>query len=171
MAKFQVTSPDGEGFEVTAPDGASNAEVIAYAQTHWQAKTSQVVARTVKAEGRTFSFPNDATDDEISQAVNVALPPPIADNIPFYKDSSIITGGIFLLAILIIFFFLKKYAPAKLVNLYSVYCIIGRWVVKNFQKILIIAAVLFIFWMFRYEAFSTRPTRCLDRWYGEVVSC
>jgi hypothetical protein len=82
------------------------------------------------------------------------------EDTPFYKDGSIITCGLFLLAILIAFFLLRKLAPAKLANFYSV-----------FQKILIIAAVLFTFWMFRYEVTTTHPHQCLDRWYGEVVRC
>lgn len=32
MAKYRVTSPDGGTFEITAPDGASEADVLAYAQ-------------------------------------------------------------------------------------------------------------------------------------------
>lgn len=35
MPKYQVTSPTGEVFEVTAPDGATEAEVMAYAQTEF----------------------------------------------------------------------------------------------------------------------------------------
>lgn len=136
--------------------------------------------RIVHAEGKTFTFPDDATTDEISSALNEALPPARRDptqllfeieNIPFYKDGSVIAGGIFLLAILIAFFLLKKFAPAKLANLYSVFYIIGRWIARNFQKILIIAAVAFTFWMFRYEVTATHPHQCLDRWTGEVTHC
>lgn len=36
MPKYQVTSPDGKTFEVTAPDGASQDEVLAYAQSQFQ---------------------------------------------------------------------------------------------------------------------------------------
>lgn len=32
MAKYQITGPDGKAFEVTAPDGASEQDVLAYAQ-------------------------------------------------------------------------------------------------------------------------------------------
>lgn len=36
MPKYQVTSPDGKTFEVTAPDGARQDEVLAYAQSQFQ---------------------------------------------------------------------------------------------------------------------------------------
>lgn len=36
MPKYRITSPDGKTFEVTAPDGASEQDVLAYAQAHFQ---------------------------------------------------------------------------------------------------------------------------------------
>ena len=38
MAKYRITAPDGGTYEVTAPDTASEAEVMAYAQQNYQAK-------------------------------------------------------------------------------------------------------------------------------------
>lgn len=35
MPAYQVTSPDGKTFEITAPDGASQEQVLAYAQAQW----------------------------------------------------------------------------------------------------------------------------------------
>jgi hypothetical protein len=35
MAKFQITSPDGQKFEINAPEGASQDEVLAYAQSQF----------------------------------------------------------------------------------------------------------------------------------------
>lgn len=35
MAKFQITSPDGRKFEINAPEGASQDEVLAYAQSQF----------------------------------------------------------------------------------------------------------------------------------------
>jgi len=40
MAKFEITSPDGKRFEVSAPDGASQEEVLAYAQQQFAQKPS-----------------------------------------------------------------------------------------------------------------------------------
>jgi len=37
MAKYDVTAPDGSEYEVEAPEGASEAEIIKYAQTQWKA--------------------------------------------------------------------------------------------------------------------------------------
>lgn len=36
MPKFRITAPDGKSYEVTAPDGATQDEVLAYAQAHYQ---------------------------------------------------------------------------------------------------------------------------------------
>lgn len=38
MPKYRVTSPDGKSFEVTAPDGATQDEVLAYAQKNFASK-------------------------------------------------------------------------------------------------------------------------------------
>jgi hypothetical protein len=38
MAKYRITGPDGGTYEVTAPDTASEAEVLAYAQQNYQPK-------------------------------------------------------------------------------------------------------------------------------------
>lgn len=36
MPKYRITSPDGQSYEVTAPDGATEAEVLAYAQRNFK---------------------------------------------------------------------------------------------------------------------------------------
>lgn len=38
MPKFQITSPDGQKFEVNAPEGATQEQVLAYAQSQFQQK-------------------------------------------------------------------------------------------------------------------------------------
>jgi len=35
MATYQVSSPDGQSYEITAPDGASDRDVMQYAQNQW----------------------------------------------------------------------------------------------------------------------------------------
>ncbi len=50
MPRYELTSPDGKRFEVNAPDGASQADVLAYAQSQW---------KPPKAEEK----PYDPTDD------------------------------------------------------------------------------------------------------------
>lgn len=41
MAKYRIKAPDGSTFEVTAPDSASEAEVMAYAQSQFKAPEDQ----------------------------------------------------------------------------------------------------------------------------------
>jgi len=38
MAKYRVTSPDGETFEITAPEGATDEQVMQFAQSQWSAQ-------------------------------------------------------------------------------------------------------------------------------------
>lgn len=45
MAKYRITAPDGGTYEVTAPDTASEAEVLAYAQQNYQAKPTQAAPK------------------------------------------------------------------------------------------------------------------------------
>lgn len=53
MAKYQITGPDGTTYEVTAPDTASEAEVLAYAQKNYKPaeKPSEVVQQAKNAVG------------------------------------------------------------------------------------------------------------------------
>ena len=41
MAKYRITSPDGETFEIEAPDGATEDQVMDYAQSQWAAQKPQ----------------------------------------------------------------------------------------------------------------------------------
>lgn len=41
MPKFRITSPDGQTYEITAPEGATQEQVLAYAQQHHEAKPKQ----------------------------------------------------------------------------------------------------------------------------------
>lgn len=42
MPKYEITSPDGKKFEITAPEGATQDQVLAYAQSQWKAPKSNV---------------------------------------------------------------------------------------------------------------------------------
>jgi hypothetical protein len=44
MPKYRITSPDGRTYEVTAPDGASQADVMAYVQQHHASTPQQTPA-------------------------------------------------------------------------------------------------------------------------------
>jgi len=41
MPKYRITSPDGKTFEITAPEGATQGQVLAYAQSQFKAKPVQ----------------------------------------------------------------------------------------------------------------------------------
>jgi len=41
MPKFRITSPDGQSYEITAPEGATQEQVLAYAQQHHEASPQQ----------------------------------------------------------------------------------------------------------------------------------
>ena len=116
----------------------------------------------VDFEGKIYTFPDNASDDEVSSALqnqvdgeNLTSMFTAQENIPF-----IIGGGLCLLTVLISILLLRKLEPTKLASFYLI-----------LQKLLIMAALLFTFWMFRYEITPTHPHQCLDRWKGEVVRC
>jgi hypothetical protein len=76
-----------------------------------------------------------------------------------FTDGLITAGGIFFL-ITVGYIILRKQPQPRVLKIYSV-----------FQNLLIIATILFAFWMFRYDVTSGIPIRCLDRWQGVVGSC
>lgn len=49
MPKYEVTSPTGEKFEITAPEGATEADVMKYAQSQFQEKTPNALDVVGKA--------------------------------------------------------------------------------------------------------------------------
>jgi hypothetical protein len=55
MAKYRITAPDGGTYEVTAPDTASEAEVLAYAQQNYQAKPKAEAKGDGVSAGRVLS--------------------------------------------------------------------------------------------------------------------
>lgn len=66
MATYEIKSPEGETFEITAPDGASEQEVMQYAQSEFNKGKGELSAGNVArqfAQGLTFSF-----GDEIEAA-------------------------------------------------------------------------------------------------------
>lgn len=55
MGKYKVTSPDGQAYEITAPDGATNDEIMAYAQRNFK------MSKAPAAQAR--SFPKFLADE------------------------------------------------------------------------------------------------------------
>lgn len=45
MPTYRITSPDGQAFEVTAPDGASQDQVLEYAKSQWKKAPAQSAAK------------------------------------------------------------------------------------------------------------------------------
>jgi hypothetical protein len=45
MANFEITSPDGKKFEITAPEGATQEQVLAYAQSQFQQQAQPPVEK------------------------------------------------------------------------------------------------------------------------------
>jgi len=41
MPKYRITSPDGKTFEITAPEGATQEQVLSYAQSQWKAPQTE----------------------------------------------------------------------------------------------------------------------------------
>lgn len=82
MPTFEITAPDGNVYEVTAPEGVSEQEVLAYAQQNYQS-AQEPQEKINKAEGGLRSFTQGTTfgfGDEITAGL-AAIP------------SSLITGN------------------------------------------------------------------------------
>lgn len=50
MAKYKITAPDGTAYEVTAPDDATEEQVLAYAQQQFQAQAPQAPKAPARSE-------------------------------------------------------------------------------------------------------------------------
>lgn len=84
MAKYRITAPDGGTYEITAPDDASESDVLSYAQqqfasssapTHSDFSGVQGGTSTAKMIGPggwlnergTLMYPDGATIDQVNQ--------------------------------------------------------------------------------------------------------
>jgi len=90
MAKYDITAPDGSTWEVEAPDSASEADVLKYAQGQWQAQPAQEAPKQNAGTlanigmggiqgaadiGATLKAPLDYVQDLINRAMpNPAIP-------------------------------------------------------------------------------------------------
>lgn len=54
MAKYRVTAPDGSTYEISAPDGASEADVMAYAQSQFAQQVPSIEKPTAVKAGETI---------------------------------------------------------------------------------------------------------------------
>lgn len=64
MAKYRISSPDGSTYEITAPDGASQADILAFAQQHHAAQTPPTLMQEAQASklGRVVQGMRDPVD-------------------------------------------------------------------------------------------------------------
>jgi len=68
MPKFQVTSPDGKSFEVNAPDGATQEQVLSYAQTQFQTPQAQPLPKNMDVASNAGNKAIAAVPDTILNA-------------------------------------------------------------------------------------------------------
>lgn len=94
MATYQITGPDGSVYEVTAPEGATDAEIMAYAQRGVQPKaempaplqpvsTGQAVLGTARnlLQGATLGF-SDELEAAIAKGLDVVGVPSSVTGVP-----------------------------------------------------------------------------------------
>lgn len=55
MPTFQITSPDGKVFEITAPEGASEQQILEYAQQNFNASPNRTFTEELKRQGGRFA--------------------------------------------------------------------------------------------------------------------
>lgn len=61
MPDYEITSPEGKRFRITAPDGATQEQVLAYAQQQFAASQSPVAARPRFGTGKSFDVTADGS--------------------------------------------------------------------------------------------------------------
>ena len=72
MPKFEVTSPDGKVYEITAPEGATEQQVIEYAQQVHAAETTQPTQTQPAQAPSDQSAPNDYRSESLKQSAELA---------------------------------------------------------------------------------------------------
>lgn len=56
MAKFQITAPDGQTYEVNAPEGATEEDAISYVQTNLYSPKEAKQPKALTSKGKTYEF-------------------------------------------------------------------------------------------------------------------
>lgn len=74
MAQYEITSPDGKRFEVTAPEGATEAQVLEYAK-------AQLVSKTPTPTGERFARGLRDPIDAGAQLLTKSLPSPVVSGV------------------------------------------------------------------------------------------
>lgn len=91
MPRYEITSPAGEKFEVNAPDGASEADVMAYAEKQWKQQKEAKKAAEPKLIDKVADVIPQVGQADAALAMLSALPAGLIANLAgAYKG---ITGG------------------------------------------------------------------------------
>jgi len=94
MATYQISAPDGSKYEITAPDSASQSDVLAYAQAHHVASAAPASARPDSQFGDIWKSGLSGLTQGITGAaglLNDAMPGNLAQNIVHYGSQAL--GG------------------------------------------------------------------------------
>src|SRR5947209_14697922 len=78
MPKYQITSPEGKTFEITAPEGASQDEVLAYAKANFSPKSDPSAAEQVASDPITQGAKAEIAAAAGPKVMGVDLPSPEA---------------------------------------------------------------------------------------------
>jgi hypothetical protein len=71
MPKFEITSPDGKLFEITAPEGATQADVLAYAQNQFAQKQPTLGQKALGVGESALTVGSSAIGDIIGKVLGV----------------------------------------------------------------------------------------------------
>lgn len=108
MPRFEITSPDGGKYEITAPEGASDDEVLSFAQSQWKAPEQKApekeqswseaisdretgIARTMLdqgMQGATFGFADEITDRLGALGASLITGTPYSENLAAGREIS-----------------------------------------------------------------------------------
>jgi hypothetical protein len=89
MATYEITTPSGEAFEITAPDNASEADVMSYAQQQFSAQP-QENQPTGNQALRTAEFASRGMTDAAADAVG-AIPELVSSGLRYVGDKTGLT--------------------------------------------------------------------------------
>ena len=89
MATYEITAPSGEAFEITAPDNASEADVMSYAQQQFSAQP-QENQPTGNQALRTAEFASRGMTDAAADAVG-AIPELVSSGLRYVGDKTGLT--------------------------------------------------------------------------------
>lgn len=73
MPKYRITSPDGQTYEVTAPEGASEQDVLSYAHSQWASKPAKPAQQSFADAAKEYGLGNEGTMGNIAAGAGKAV--------------------------------------------------------------------------------------------------